>query len=161
MAAPSHTAKPTPGTYKVPDGYQTLLVCSLNPSLGLYQKQVKPPGMEGGEKIDTTTMHNLVWRTFHPRSLKTLTDAQIQAAYDPDVFASTGGLLVVINKNTSWTCYFPDGSYMDFFAALTKADASENKEGEMPMLTCTVSPTNWDETGQVESGPIFTPASGT
>ena len=158
MAAPTPTPRVIPVGFKQPDGFKTLITLSSNPAIQLWEKTVKPPGIDGGEKIDTTTMLNTTWRTFAQRQLRTLVDSTAACAYDPDVFTA---LVAEVNLPQTITITFPDKSTLAFYGFMQKAEAQENKEGEMPMVDVTITPTNWDYVNGVEAAPTFTPAAGT
>lgn len=158
MAPPTVTPPGTPVGYKLGDGWRTLFTFQNKPSIQLWEVAVKPGGFDGGEKIDTTTMHNNKWRTMAPRHLFTLTDVTATCAYDPDMIPD---LLSQLNLQQSITTTFPDNSKYAFYGFLQKAEFEENKEGEMPRMTVTVTPTNWDPVGGVEADPVFQPAAGT
>ncbi len=158
MAAPSPTTRVKPSGFKMPDGYRTLITLSNNPAIQIWEKTVKPPGLDGGDKIDTTTMHNDVWRTYEHRSLKTVTDSSASCAYDPDVWPA---LVQEINLPQTITITFPDRSQLAFYGFMQKAEIEEHKEGEMPMIAVTLAPTNWDWANFVEAGPTFVAAAGT
>lgn len=155
---PTTTARTTPSGIKLTDGYQTLIAPAADPNIAFWERTVQPPGMDGGDMIDTTTMHNTTYRTMSPRSLITLTDMSVTAAYDPNIFNE---ILSILNVETSWTVHFPDGSTYDFFGALRTLEPSENTEGEMPELTITISPTNQDPQTKAEAAPVLTSVSGT
>jgi len=57
-------------------------------------------------------MHNVTYRTFSPRALKTMTEMTTTVAYDPDIYDE---ILAVINEETTITVTFPDGSTLAFF----------------------------------------------
>jgi hypothetical protein len=158
MANPVVTPKGTPVGFKLGDGYQTLITMQLKPNIQLWEVTVKPGGFDGGEKVDTTTMHNLKWRTMAPRHLYTLTDMSTTCAYDPDFIPD---LLSVLNVQQAITTYFPDNSAIAFFGFLQKAEFQDNKEGAMPLADVVFTPTNWDYVNGVEAGPVFVPAAGT
>jgi hypothetical protein len=158
MAAPTVTARSTPSGFKLGDGYQTLLAFASKPSIQLWEKAVKPPGIDGGDGIDTTTMHNQVWRTKDTKHLKTLSESTMTVSYDPD---SYNDILTLINKNDSITAHFPDGSALAFYGVLQKFEFGDLKEGEFPEATVSIYPTNYDPTGKVEAAPVFQAASGT
>ena len=158
MAAPTPTARGTPAGIKLEDGYQTLITFASHPTIKFWEKTVKPPGLDGGDGIDTTTMHNVTYRTFDTKHLKTLTESVLTGPYDPDVFTT---LVAQININQACTTKFPDGSTLTYYGAITKAEIGEHKEGELPEMTITIKPTNWDPTGFVEAAPVFTAATGT
>jgi hypothetical protein len=142
----------------MPDGYQTLITFASNPSVKFWEKQIKPPGIDGGDKIDTTTMHNVAWRTTSPRHLKTLTDSSCQAAYDPDVITE---IETLVNKEDTITVHFPTGDSICFYGFLKSFEPGELKEGEFPEAAITIVPTNWDPLAHVEAGPVYTSVSGT
>ncbi len=163
MANPSITvrAQPTPSTGKLPDGYQTLIAFASNASIQFWEVTTQPPGIDGGEPVNNTTMLNLAWRTMRARKLKTLTPIKVTAAYDPDAFNSGTNLVTMINKEDSVTVRFPSMDTVAFFGYLQKAEPVEHKEGEMPLLNLTIVPTNWDYTNGLEVGPLYTSATGT
>lgn len=163
MAAPATTARLNPSSAPTngiafEDGYQALLAFNINPSVKIWEKTVKPPGMDGGDAIETSTMHNTTWRTFAPRSLKTLTEMTIKGAYDPDV---KNDILLLINVRGSITLTYPDGSTEDFYGYLRVADFDELVEGTHPEGTFTIQPTNWDPVNRVEAAPVLTEVAGT
>jgi hypothetical protein len=158
MAAPTPAVRTIPTTFKMPDGFSTEIVFTSNVSIAFWEQTIKPPSADGGEPIPTTTMLNVAWRTFDHRHLKTLVPFNVNAMFDPDVIPN---LFSLINLSDTVTVKFPDGSTLCFFGFLQKYEHSEHKEGEPPMITLTIVPTNWDAAGNVEAGPVFTPASGT
>jgi hypothetical protein len=139
----------------MPDGFKTLVTFSDNPAIQLWEKTIKPAGYDAMEKIDTTTMHNTRWRTFYPRQLITMTDMTFKAAFDPDVLT---GIHAQIGLPCVITETFPDHSTECFYGFLQKFEIDEMEEGKMPEGQCTVSPTNWDYTNNVEAGPAFAAA---
>ncbi len=163
MAAPSTTARLNPSSTPTngiafEDGYQTLIAFAANPSVKIWEKSVKPPGMDGGDAIETTTMHNTTWRTMAPRSLKTLTESTFKGAYDPDVY---NDILALVNISGGITVTYPDGSTLDFWGYLRTFEADEMVEGTHPEATCAITPTNWDPANRVEAAPVMTEVSGT
>ncbi len=159
MAAPTPTARVTPVGLKMPDGYRSLVTFSKNAYIQLWERQVKPPGIDGGQKIETTTMHNTAYRTAAARHLKTLDDANMMCAYDPDAITD---LLALINDDTgSVTFLFPDASTWCAWGYLGKIEFGDLKEGEFPEATVTIFITNYDKNGGVEAAPVFTPGTGT
>ena len=158
MAAPTPTPRTLPTGWKMPDGFKCLITLSLKPAINLWERDVKTGGMDGGEKIDTSTQHNIRWRTFQPRQLITLTDLTMDCAYDPDVHSD---VLSILNVPQTITEFYPDGTTQCYYGYVQKFEKAALKEGEFPMATVTVTPTNWDATNNVEAAPVLTPASGT
>lgn len=160
MAAPAATVRGDPNTNGIPlpDGYQSLVTFETDADIELWEKTVTPPGIDGGDAVESTTMHNTTWRTFHPRNLKTLTEHSFTAAYDPDVYDQ---IVALCNVETTITVLFPDGSTLAFYGYLKNFEPSEMSEGEQPEATVTVQPTNWDHVNDVEAGPTVVEVSGT
>jgi len=157
-AAPSPTTRQTPGGRRLLDGYSTKITFARDPDVSLWEVSVKPPGIDGGDPIDTNTMHNVSWRTMAARALKTLTESTFTAAYDPDCYNQ---LLQLVNVYDTLTVRFPDGSTLAFYGFLRQFDPNDNTEGEMPTATVTFQPTNYDYTNAVEAAPVLTSVAGT
>jgi len=158
MAAPTVTARVKPSGFKLPDGYRSTWAFALKPAIQLWEKTVKPPGVDGGAAIDQTTMHNDAWRTVAPRSLKTLTESSFKFAYDPDAYPD---IIAMVNIQQSITCHEPDGSAIAIYGFLQKVEFDPLEEGKQPEGTATVTPTNYDPVNNIEAGPLFVPAAGT
>lgn len=158
MAAPATTVRQTPAGIKLDDGYSTKIAFAADPDVSFWEKTVQPPGIDGGDAIETTTMHNTTWRTMASRALKTLTEASCTAAYDPNVY---NNILSLINVETSVTVHFPDGSTLAFYGFLKTFEVNEHTEGEQPEATITITPTNYDPTNKVEEAPVLTSVAGT
>lgn len=158
MAAPTPTARQTPTGIKLDDGHSTLVTIGSDPDCSFWEKTVTPPGLDGGDPVETTTMHNDVWRTMAPRKLKTLTDLTTTAAYDPVIYTQLVGR---INEETTITVTFPDGSTLAFYGYLRSFIPDEVSEGEQPTATATITPTNQDPTTGAEEAPVLTNVSGT
>lgn len=161
MAAPTPTTRGTPSGAFLPDGYQALLTFASLPTASFWEKTVQPPGIDGGEPIDTTTMQNTEWRTMFPRSLKTLTPFTVKAAYDPLFFAGIQMLSLVNRRNDTVTVRWGDGSTLACFAYLQKMDPDPLEEGKQPEITLTIVPTNYDYANKVVASPVQTNVAGT
>lgn len=158
MAAPTPTPRQSPTGIKLKDGFSTKITFATKPAISLWEKTVTPPGIDGGDAIEQTTMHNTTWRTFASRSLKTLTDASFTAAYDPICFTD---LLALINLETTITVTFPDGSTYAFYGYLRTFEPQEVSEGEQPEANCTITCTNFDPSAHVEAAPVLASVAGT
>jgi hypothetical protein len=158
MAAPVTTVRSLPAGIKMDDGFSTVIAFARDPDIEFWEKQVQPPGVDGGDAIETTTMHNILWRTMAPRQLRTLTEFTITAAYDPVLYNS---ILNILNISDSITIHFPDGSTLDFFGYLKFFEPGEHVEGEQPEATITIVPTNFDFANDVEADPVLTEVAGT
>ena len=159
MAAPATTASSTPAGIHLSDGYSTKIAFERDPDVSFWEKTVAPPGLDGGDPIETTTMHNATFRTMRPRALYTLSEMTTTVAYDPNVYNNiTDNLL---NQEGSITIHFPDGSTLDFFGYLKAFEPSDHEEGSQPEATITIVPTNYVPTNNVEAGPVLTTVAGT
>lgn len=158
MAAPSVTTRQTPGGYRLEDGHSTKIAFARDPDVSFWEVSVKPPGIDGDEKINITTMHNTAWRTFVGRQLKTLTDATTTVAYDPAVYSQ---IVELCNQEGAITLHFPDGSTESFFGYLKSFEPNEHTEGAMPTAAIVVVCTNYDPTNRVEAAPVLASVAGT
>jgi len=151
-------ARGTPTGTKLDDGFSIKIAFTADPDVDFWEKTVTPPGIDGGDAIEQTTMHNTAWRTFAARLLKTLTDASITAAYDPLVYDQ---IVALINVEGLITVHFPDTSTLDFYGFLKSFAPSDHSEGSQPEADLTIVPTNWNPFAGVEAGPTFVNNSGT
>jgi len=158
MTAPSATARQTPAGIKLDDGHQTLITFEADPDIELWEKSVTPPGIDGGDGVDTTTMHNTTYRTMSPRSLFTLTPMTTTMAYDPVFYTRA---LDLINVETTVTITFPDGSTLSFYGFLKSFEPGELAEGAQPTASVSIVPTNQDPTTGEEEAPVLVNVPGT
>lgn len=147
-----------PAGITLKDGYQTLITIAADPDISFWEKTVQPPGLDGGDPIDTTTMHNSTWRTLSPRALITLTECTLTVAYDPDAYNQ---IQDVLNTETTFTVTFPDGSTLAFFGFLRLFEPQSAEEGAQPEANITIQPTNYDPVNKVEAGPVLFDVEGT
>lgn len=152
------TSRTAPVGTKLNDGYQTLIAFEVDPDVSFWEKTVQPPGVDGGDAINTATMHNTTWRTMAARSLKTLTPFKVTCAYDPLVYNQ---IVAMINVEGEITVHFPDTSTLDFFGFLKSFIPGDNVEGEQPEAELEIVPTNYNPNTGNEAGPTFTNNSGT
>jgi hypothetical protein len=157
MAAPT-TSRSAPGGAFLSDGYQTLVAFQADPDVSFWEKTVKPPGVDGGAPVNTTTMHNVTVRTMAPRNLITMTDMSVKVAYDPRVYEQ---ILLLVNTLTGITVHFSDGSTLDFYGWLQKFEPSDCADGAQPEATVVITPSNMVPVTFAESTPNYKTASGT
>ena len=163
MANPSNTTRAAPGpaasAKRLEDGHPSKIAFARDTDVRFWEVSGNPPGLDGGDEINITTMHNTTWRTMAARSLKTLTPSVWKVGYDPGVITEINNNL--INQEGSITRHLPDGSKLDFFGFLQKIEFGEFVEGEMPTATITVVPTNYDPVNRTEQAPVLTSVTGT
>ena len=136
------------------DGHSTILTFANIPNVNFLEKEITPPGVDGGGENDVTTMRNEVWRTRQPKKLKTLTPLTLTVAYDPAIYDDVEAQLQVVQLVT---ITFPDGSEVDFFGWIDSFLPGTNVEGEQPTAEMTVIPSNENEL-QEEVSPVYRPA---
>lgn len=158
MAAPTPTTRVTPGGIKLKDGYRALVTFATDTDFSIWEKSVTPPGLDGGEPIEQTTMWNDQLRTFSPRALITMMPHSFVGAYDPALYTQA---LSLINVETTITVRFKDGSTLAFYGFLQKFEPQELTEGSQPLAAVTVVPTNYDHVNNVEAAPVLTSVAGT
>jgi len=158
VAAPvPASTRSAPTGFHMRDGYQTTIVLGADAAVKLWEKEVKPPAVDGGDPTDISTMHNVTWHTQAPRKLKKMDPLETVCAYEPSTYVDA---MAWINIQETITIFFPDGSTLAFFGYLQKFDPQSLKEGEMPLANVTIIPTNTDSTG-AEQNPVFTAGIGT
>lgn len=148
-------ARLTPVGRKLDDGHPTKIAFAADPDVSFWEKSVTAPGVDGGDAIDTTTMHNVVMRTMASRALKTLTSLELTVAYDPQVYDQ---IIALTNVEGLITVHFPDSSTLDFYGFLQNFEPDELVEGEQPEATVTITPTNVNPSDGSEALPNYTPA---
>jgi hypothetical protein len=149
------TARATPVGNRLKRGFRILIAFAADPDVSIWEKTVKPPGVDGGEPVDTTTQHNVDVRTFAARVLKGITEGQSKVAYDPACYPQ---LIALINVETWMTVHFPDGSTVDFCGFLRTFVPAEAEEPTQPEATVTFTATNQDPDTGLEQLPVYTAA---
>lgn len=140
---------------RLDDGYQTTVSFSSAPSgwtVILSEKSVTPPGLDGGEANETTTMRNTTYRTFAPRNLITMTPMSFVGAYDDTVYSAALSLLNVLNQIT---VTFPDGKTLIFWGWLKEFTPNACEDGAQPTANITIIPSNTNDSG-TETSPSGT-----
>jgi hypothetical protein len=158
MAAPADTTRSTPVGLMLEDGFSSKIAFARDPDISLWEKSMKPPGAEGGDAIEQTTMHNLSYRTMAARALITLTESTCKCAYDPQVYSQ---IIQLINQAGAITQHYPDGSKLSYYGFLKTFEPDELQEGVQPEASFTITPTNRDPDTLEEAGPVVTSVAGT
>lgn len=139
---------------RIDDGHATYFILTTPSTVKFYEKEVTPPGIDGGGANDTTTMRNTAWRTKAPKKLKTLTTAQTVVSYDPEVYDN---ILAALQVNQLITIQFPDGSQVKFWGWLDKFTPGNVTEGSQPTATIAIECSNQNDAG-VETEPDYVSA---
>ena len=152
MTAPSATARSTPGGFPLRDGHSTKITLGADSDIEFWEKTVQPPGIDGGDEVAATTMHNTTWRVFRPGTLKTLTECTATVAYDPELFDELK-MVAAINREDTITITFPDTSTVAFYGFVKSFTPQSHEDSQQPEAELVIVPTNWDATAGSEEGP--------
>jgi hypothetical protein len=138
------------------DGFPTTITLA-GAGTTFWEKTVQPPGIDGGEAIETTTMRNTAVRTRGPRHLYDVSPVEVSAAYDPTAYTT---IIANVNVNQSIITTFPDGGTITWWGFLKSFIPESNEEGKQPVARITLIPTNRNSSG-VETAPVIAAGSGT
>lgn len=157
MAAPTPTARVTPTATadKLRNGHKTKITISLDPDICFWEKEVTPPGVDGGEAIPQGDMFDETWETVVPQALKTMTDMSLVANYAPQVLPL---IISVVNVMCTITVTFPSGATWCFYGFVRSFIPNSKKRGEQPNANLVIKPTQLDPTDFSEAGPVYTAA---
>lgn len=150
-------ARGTPTGTMLKNGYQSLVAFTENATLGVWEKEVTPPGLDSGDKIDVTTMHNATYKTFVHQALVEVTDAGMTCAYDPGQLSALITLLTAAASTNQLISYhYPDGSSWDVYGFLKSFTPETLSNGSHPQATVTIVHTNLDNSAvPVEIAPAY------
>lgn len=157
MAAPTPSDRTTPTGTFLENGYQSLITFEADDDIDLWEMAVTGVGLDGGEKIDQTTMHTQTYRRYAPRALMEVTDGQMTVAYDPAVLVQ---LEALINVKTVITEHQPDGSSICYWGHMQSFVRNANEEGTKPTATVVFVFDGIDDSGD-EQDIVFTTPAGT
>jgi len=144
-------SRSTPVGTMLENGYQSFVAFAEDPDVSFWEKTVQPLGLDGGEKIDITTMHNTTIKTYAAQALPGCTDATVTAAFDPQVLTQA---LALINVNGEVSNIFPDTSTWTSFGFLKSFVPDAMSNGAQPEASCTVVYTNVNASG-AETAPVY------
>lgn len=147
---PTFTARTTPAGTRLEDGFQATYAFALAPSIAIWEIDVKPPGIDGGDPIDVSTQHDLTWDVMAPRKRKKMTNGGMRVAYDP---ACLSDINAAINRKDSITIHYPDGSGDAFYGYLKSFERDNLTFGTFPTAMCDIVATNRDASGAMV-GPV-------
>lgn len=153
MAAPATTSRTTPPGTKLDNGFSSKIAFAADADVNFWETSVQPPGIDGGDAIDITTMFNSTYRTMAARTLIQITEHTLIVSYDPNVWAQ---IISLVNTEGAITVHFPNSDTLDFFGYLRVFQPQTNEPGTRPTANVTITPTNWDPSNNVEQGPVYT-----
>lgn len=156
MAAPTPVARGTPVGIKLRDGFSSKITITGKTTISFWEKSVQPPALDGGPKIEQTTMFNTMRQDFAPQVLYEVTDIAVKAAYDPAVYTD---IMSAINQPGTITITWRDGSTLADYGYLRAFRPDPLERGRQPEATVEFSFTGVDSTG-VEFAPVITAVSG-
>lgn len=141
--------------HRIDDGLGASFAFSLDASVRMWEKTIKPPGMDSGGPNDTSTLRNTTWRTMAPKGLVTMTPLTATVAYDPFFL---GEVLAMLGRNQQITVTFPDASTWAIWGWIDKFEPNEMAEGAQPTAQLTFQPSN-QNTSLAETAPVYTDGS--
>jgi hypothetical protein len=132
----THTVRVDPVGVPFDEGYQSLITHASDPDLSFWETVVGAPGIDGGDPVPTTTMHNEVVHTLAPRQLKRHTPFQVQGKFSG---ATIDQVYALINVNGWITVKWPDDtqySFPGYFKSFQPAQAQEGNplEGTLEVV---------------------------
>ena len=149
-------ARGTPTGTMLNNGYQSLVAFTDNATLGVWEKEVTAPGLDNGDKVDITTMHNATYKTFAASALVEVTDSSMTVAYDPATLSALVLLLTTAPVNQVISYHFPDGSSWDVFGYLKSFTPESLSNGSQPQASVTIIHTNLNiASPPVEQEPVY------
>jgi len=133
------TARTTPSGNHLEDGFVSKIAFAADADVSLWEISVTPPGIEGGDPIDITTMFNTTYVTKEAGQLLDVTDAGMECAYDPLCYDQ---IIALINQ-TGWvTVHYSNADTIDFIGYLRSFVPGAMTRNEMPVATCVIVATN-------------------
>lgn len=136
------------------DGFPTIFgfrTDDTTMNIEMWEKRLKPFGIDGGGPNDTTTMRNTRWRTRQGKKLVTLTEMSITVSYDPVVYDSLDSYMQV---NQELFLGWPDDTFVYFWGWVDGFEPHEVVEGAQPEADLKICPSNQDDEG-IEQPPTY------
>lgn len=130
------------------DGFRTLIFLAegLNINRATFAEvTVKPPGLDARGGIDITSMRNVRRVTKWPKQLVDVTDCTSTCQWDPNFWSNLQNLYLGFLGRIG--VQLPNIQTITFWGFLDKAEPSEHREGEVPLINLTVVASNVDTNG--------------
>lgn len=148
----------TPVGDRLKKGYRSTIAFELDPDVSIWEIEVTPPGLDGGEMIDTTTMFNTTFETMEPNTLMKVTDGGMRVAFDPVCYDQ---LFALINQKGIITTKFSNGDSISDYGILRTFQPDGMVRNGMPTANCVISYTNTHPTTGAEVAPDYITSAGT
>jgi len=123
-------------------------------TLTIDPSSITPPGLDGGDAIDSTSLSNVLYRTKEPKSLIDVTDGGLTVFYDP---AAWDDIVSAMNDNVLITVTFSNSDTLAFYGYIKTFEPGESVEGEAPSAEMVVVATA--QTAGTETAPVYAAAS--
>ena len=136
----------------ITDGYQTLIYFNVvgDPQALFREKTVTPPALDSNGVLDTTTMRNLRFRSFQPKRLLGVpAPMTCEVQFDPVIFNTFGGIVLLLNRVDFIVIQFPDATQIVFYGWIGKFAVKTMKEGEFASADIDVHNSFQDAAGNV------------
>lgn len=155
---PTPTPRPAFAGQKIGDGFGALITIAADTDIEFDETSVTPPSIELDAAIDTSSHHNVKWRTFHPGKLAKLGMIAVNAGYDPLVYPS---IVAIIGTQTTITVKWPNGDTLALYGYIASAKPGPLEANKKPEIAIEIQPTNADPVDCTEEGPVYTAGVGT
>lgn len=136
---------------RLDDGFSTQISFAENGAVHFWEKEVTPPGIDGGGPVNTTTMRNVKWRTQWPKKLKKFTQVKLTVAFDP---VAVDEFDAMINVNQLITIKWADGDEMDVWGWIDKFTPGPATEGEQQEAEVIIE-ISMQNDSKVETDPVY------
>ena len=163
MAAPSATARGTPGGIMIPDGMRTKVTLSLNTTIQIEEVEVKPFGFDNGEPIEQDSMWSGALQVVRAQQITKCTPCTVICKYDPAALDALRTLQGVERSGSNAqiiTETFYDGSTRAWYGYVRGADPDSLAIGGKGKMTVTLQPTNWDPVNNAYAAPVMVSVAG-
>lgn len=159
MSAPSPGTRTEPTGEMLERGYRVVCIISGDEDINFFERSLKPPGWDWGERIDLTTQWNNRFKTFTNEALVDTTPMTFKACFDPDVLDALKAMAAQApeDRHRTITIPLPNGGSWCFFGFVQKVDYDEMEPKNPPEATVTIVQTNRDPATKDEEGPVYTP----
>jgi len=115
------------------DGYN-IRISLVNQGITVYEKNVTPDGVEGGDPINITTNDNGDFQSFAPRSRKQRTPSQSEVTYNE---TDLDALDAAVDQSDDILIVWPDDTTRLQSGWLRSNIANQTSEGEQPTTNLT------------------------